>query len=112
MSKDSVIAEEYVASDADLVLARVREVLRDPDREGGREMTACTLTSHTAAGVRRIEAHTPTGLVATAVDGCDGKGWVVLVEPIVVGSELDARALLAMLCGAVTELRRGRAVVA
>ena len=74
-------------------------------------MTAPTLIEHSAAGVRRIEAHT-TGLVATAVDGCDGKQWVVLVEPIVVGSELDARALLAMLCGAVTELRRGRAVIA
>lgn len=69
----------------------------------------CTLTQTTTAGIRRIEAHTPTGVVATAYGA--GEGWVVdLTDPIEVGCELDARAFLAVLAGMVAELQHGRAV--
>lgn len=73
-------------------------------------MTAPTLTSHTTAGVRVIEAQTPAGVVATAYGTCDG--WIIDAAPIEVVDEIDARALLAALCGVVAEMQHGRAVVA
>lgn len=69
-------------------------------------MTAPMLTQSTAAGVRRIEAHTPAGLVATAYGA--GPGWVVIAEPVEVADEIDARATLAALAGMIGELQRGR----